>query len=134
MWVHGEYVRSPESPARWLQAGRDLFEDQLVAAPEHARSLIGLGAMRDYFGHTDEAIALTRRALERVPESPTALVSLASYLARDPTTLDEARELAELAVELAADQRAVWLRLLLVCQAQADDACIARVEARLADL
>jgi tetratricopeptide (TPR) repeat protein len=134
LWIAGEHARAPESPLRWLQAERGyaLILDEVV--PEHPRALIGLGAMRDYFGHTDEAIALTRRALELDPERPTALGNLAFYLARDPASLFEARELAELAVELAADQRGLWMRLLLVCQAQADDACVARVEARLADL
>jgi tetratricopeptide (TPR) repeat protein len=133
LWIAGEHARAPESPVRWLHAqrGYELILAELGPSP---RVLIGLGAMRDYFGQTDEAIALTRLALELDPERATALGNLAFYLARDPTTLPEARELAELAVELAADQRGVWSRLLLVCQAQADDACIARVEARLADL
>jgi len=134
LWIDGQHSRSPESPVRWLRAARGYQLILAELAPEHPRSLIGLAATRDYFGKTDEAIALTRRALELDPERTTALANLALFLARDPSTLPEARELAELAVELAADQRGPWLRLLLVCQAQADADCVARAEARLADL
>jgi hypothetical protein len=37
------------------------------------------------------------------------------------------RELAELAVELAADRAAAWGWLLMVCEAQGDQPCIDRV-------
>lgn len=134
LWIAGEHARAPESPVRWLRAERGYALILQEVVREHPRALIGLGAMRDYFGHTDEAIALTRRALELDPERSTALGNLAFYLARDPASLPEARELAELAVELAADQRGLWMRLLMVCQAQADEECVARVEARLAKL
>ncbi len=132
LWIAGEHSRSAESPLRWLRAERGYKRILAEVDPDHPRALIGLGAMRDYFGHTDEAIALTRRALELDPERSTALTNLAFYLARDPATLPEARELVELAVELAADQRGVWMRLLLVCQQQADTECVERAEARLA--
>lgn len=134
LWIAGEHARAPESPVRWLQAERGYALILAEVAAEHPRSLLGLGAARDRFGHTDEAIALTRRALELDPERPTALGNLAFYLARNPATLPEARELAELAVELAADQRGLWTRLLLICQAQADHDCVARAEARLLEL
>ncbi|PRQ00543.1 protein O-mannosyl-transferase family [Enhygromyxa salina] len=131
LWINGEFSRAPESPVRWLEAERGYraILDQVLA--DHSRSLIGLGAVRDRFGETKEAIELTRRALELDPERPTALSNLALYLSRDPATLDEARELAELSVELAADKRSGWSRLLLVCQAQQDQACIERAAARL---
>ena len=132
--IAGRHARSPESPVRWLAAERGYETILAEVLPDHVRALIGLAAMRDYFGHTDEAIRLTRRALELDPERITALTNLAFYLARAPEGLAEARELSELAVELAADQRGTWKRLLLVCQAQADDACVARAEARLAGL
>lgn len=131
LWINGEFKRAPESPLRWLRAERGyrLILDEVLA--EHPRSLIGLGAVRDRFGKTDEAIELTRRALELDPERPTALANLALYLSREPGTLDEARELAELAAELAADKPSVWARLLLVCQTQQDPDCIARAQERL---
>ncbi|PRQ02227.1 hypothetical protein ENSA5_25620 [Enhygromyxa salina] len=131
LWINGEFARAPESPVRWLEAERGyrLILDHVQ--PEHPRALIGLGAVRDRFGHTDEAIELTRRALEIDPERPTALANLALFLSREPATLAEARELAELAVELAADKRSVWSRLLLVCRAQDDAACIERAAAAL---
>jgi tetratricopeptide (TPR) repeat protein len=100
-------------------------------APDHARSLVGLGAVRDRFGETDEAIELTRRALELDPERSTALGNLAMYLSRDPATLDEAREHAELAGELAADRAGAWARLSMVCEAQDAQACIERAKAAL---
>ncbi len=84
LWIAGVHARSPESPVRWLEAqrGYELILTELEA--DHPRSLIGLAAMRDYFGRTAEAIALTRRALELDPERTTALTNLAFYLARDP--------------------------------------------------
>lgn len=132
--IHGDFARSPESPLRWLQAERGyrMILDEVLA--DHSRSLVGLAAIRDRFGDTDEAIALTRAALERDPERPTALSNLALYLSRSPGTLDEARELAELAVELAADLPSTWTRLALICRTQADQACMVRVEAGLARL
>ncbi|MFO7562703.1 MAG: DUF2723 domain-containing protein [Enhygromyxa sp.] len=134
LWIDGQHSRSPESPVRWLRAARGYELILTEVLPEHPRSLVGLAATRDYFGKTDEAIALTRRVLELDPGRTTALANLAFYLARDPATLPEARELAELAVELAADRPKLWKRLLFVCSAQADAACVARAEARLADL
>jgi tetratricopeptide (TPR) repeat protein len=128
LWITGEFSRAPESPVRWLKAGHGYRRILDEVLPDHPRSLIGLGAMRDRFGETREAIELTRRALELDPQSPTALANLALYLSRDPATLAEARDLAELAVELAADRRNVWRQLLLVCRAQADTACIQRAE------
>ncbi len=130
--IHGEFARSPESPLRWLQAERGYRRilDEVLA--DHPRSLVGLAAIRDRFGDTDEAIALTRAALERDPERPTALANLALYLSRSPDTLDEARELAELAVELAADMPSTWKRLELICRTQSDRECMARVELGLA--
>jgi tetratricopeptide (TPR) repeat protein len=129
--IHGEFTRSPESPLRWLQAERGyrLILDEVLA--DHPRSLVGLAAIRDRFGDTDEAIALTRAALERDPERPTALANLALYLSRDPATLDEAREQAELAAELAADLPGPWKRLSLICRTQDDEACMRRTEAAL---
>jgi hypothetical protein len=132
--VAGRHARSPESPLRWLEAERGYKLILAEVLADHPRALIGLAAMRDYFGHTDEAIRLTRLALELDPERTTALTNLAFFLARDPATLDEARTLVELAVELAADQRGTWKRLLLICQQQGDAACVARAEARLAGL
>jgi tetratricopeptide (TPR) repeat protein len=131
LWIHGEFARMPESPVRWLQAerGYEAILERVLA--DHPRSLVGLGAVRDRFGETEAAITLTRRALELDPERPTALSNLALYLSRDEATLDEARALAELAVQLAADKRSVWSRLLLVCQAQRDAACIERASAQL---
>ncbi|KIG15938.1 hypothetical protein DB30_05129 [Enhygromyxa salina] len=131
LWINGEFSRAPESPVRWLQAERGYKAILDRVLPDHARSLIGLGAVRDRFGETKEAIELTRRALALDPERPTALSNLALYLSRDPATLDEARELAELSIELAADKRSGWSRLLLVCQAQQDQACIERAAAHL---
>jgi tetratricopeptide (TPR) repeat protein len=129
--IHADFARSPESPLRWLQAERGYRRilDEVLA--DHPRSLVGLAAIRDRFGDTDEAITLTRAALERDPERPTAIANLALYLSREPATLDEARELAELAVELAADLPSTWKRLGLICRTQADQACMARVDAAL---
>jgi hypothetical protein len=132
--IAGRHARTPESPLRWLEAERGYTRILAEVLADHPRSLIGLAAMRDYFGHTDEAIRLTRRALELDPERTTALTNLAFFLARDPATLAEARALVELAVELAADQRGTWNRLLLVCRQQGDEACEARAEAALAGL
>lgn len=131
LWINGEFTRAPESPVRWLRAERGyrLILDEVL--PDHVAALIGLGAMRDRFGHTDEAIALTRQALELDPERTTALTNLALYLSRDPATLDEAREHAELAVELGADKTGTWSRLLSVCEIQRDQACIDRAHAAL---
>ncbi|MFV8752364.1 protein O-mannosyl-transferase family [Nannocystaceae bacterium ST9] len=131
--IHGDFARSPESPLRWLQAERGyrMILDEVLA--DHPRSLVGLAAVRDRFGDTDEAIALTRAALERDPERPTALSNLALYLSREPETLAEARELAELAVELAADMPSTWNRLALICRTQTDEECLARVEVGLAN-
>jgi hypothetical protein len=131
LWISGEHTRAPESPLRWLRAERGYQMILSELAPDHARSLVGLGAVRDRFGETDEAIELTRRALELDPERSTALGNLAMYLSRDPATLDEARELAELAVELAADRAGAWARLSMVCEAQDDQACIERAKAAL---
>jgi len=134
LWINGEFARSPESPVRWLRAERGYRLILAEVYADHPRSLIGLGATRHRFGQVGDAIALTRRALELDPSRPTALANLALYLSDDPSTLTEARELAELAVELGAEQRAVWSRLRLVCEAQADAACVARAEARLGGL
>jgi tetratricopeptide (TPR) repeat protein len=130
LWISGEHTRAPESPLRWLRAERGYQMILSEVDPDHARSLVGLGAVRDRFGETDEAIELTRRAIEIDPERSTALGNLAMYLSRDPATLEEARELAELAVELAADRAGAWGRLLMVCEAQADQACIDRAKLR----
>jgi hypothetical protein len=131
LWISGEHTRAPESPLRWLRAERGYQMILSEVDPDHARSLVGLGAVRDRFGETDEAIELTRRAIELDPERSTALGNLAMYLSRDAATLDEARELAELAVELAADRAGAWGRLQMVCEAQADQACIDRAKAAL---
>lgn len=131
LWISGEHTRAPESPLRWLRAERGYQMILSEVDSDHARSLVGLGAVRDRFGETDEAIELTRRAIEIDPERSTALGNLAMYLSRDDATLDEARELAELAVELAADRAGAWGRLLMVCEAQADQACIDRAKAAL---
>lgn len=131
LWINGEHARSPESPLRWLRAERGYRMILSEVDPDHARSLVGLGAVRDRFGETKEAIELTRRALELDPERSTALSNLAMYLSRDPATLPEARELAELAVELAADQAGPWARLIMVCEAQGDQECVARAKAAL---
>lgn len=134
LWINGEFARAPESPRRWLAAerGYELILREIL--PDHPRSLIGLAATRHRFGKTAEAIDITRYALELDPGRPTALANLALYLGEDPASLAEARELAELAVELGADQRGVWSRLRLVCEAQADAACVARAQARLGGL
>lgn len=126
LWINGEFSRAPESPLRWLRAERGYRLILAEVLANHPRSLIGLGAVRDRFGETDEAIELTRKALELDPERPTALANLALYLSRDDASLAEARELAELAVELAADKRSTWARLLLVCRVQEDQACVDR--------
>ncbi len=131
LWINGEHARASESPLRWLQAERGYRMILSDVDPDHARSLVGLGAVRDRFGETDEAIELTRRAIEIDPERSTALSNLAMYLSRDPETLPEARELAELAVELAANQPGPWLRLRMVCEAQRDQACIDRTSTAL---
>lgn len=131
LWINGEHTRAPESPLRWLRAERGYQMILSEVDPDHARSLVGLGAVRDRFGETGEAIELTRRAIEIDPERSTALGNLAMYLSRDPATLQEARELAELAVELAADRAGAWGRLLMVCEAQGDQACIDRASAAL---
>ncbi|WP_157595143.1 protein O-mannosyl-transferase family [Plesiocystis pacifica] len=129
--VHGRFARSPDSPVRWLEArdGYGLILDEVD--PDHPRSLIGLAAAEDRFGETRRAIELTRRALELDPERSTAAANLALYLSRDEGGLEQARELAELAVELAADKRSNWSRLLQVCQAQGDGECEARAQAKL---
>jgi hypothetical protein len=132
LWISGEHTRAPESPLRWLRAERGYQMILSEVDPDHARSLVGLGAVRDRFGETDEAIELTRRAIDLDPERSTALSNLAMYLSRDPATLEEARELAELAVELAADRANAWARLLMVCEAQGDQPCIERAKAALA--
>ncbi len=132
--IHGEFARSPESPQRWLQAERGYRRILTEVSADHPRSLVGLAAVRDRFGATDEAIVLTRAALERDPERPTAISNLALYLARDDETLAEARELAELAVELAADMPSTWKRLSLICRTQQDEECRIRVEAALAGM
>ena len=131
LWIHGAFVRSPESPRRWLEAeaGYRLILEEVL--PDHPRSLVGLAATRDRFGRTEEAIRLTRRALEIDPERATALANLALYLSRNAATLEEAREVAELAVQLAADSRVTWGRLLAVCRVQTDAECIARARGRL---
>lgn len=131
LWINGAFARAPESPVRWLQAERGYRLILAEVLADHPRSLIGLGAVRDRFGETEEAIELTRRALELDPERPTGLANLALYLSRDRATLAEARELAELAVELAADQRTTWSRLRMVCVAQSDAACVRRAERAL---
>lgn len=131
LWINGEHTRAPESPLRWLQAERGYRMVLSEVDPDHSRSLVGLGAVRDRFGETDEAIELTRRAIELDPERSTALSNLAMYLSRDPAALPEARELAELAVELAADRSTAWVRLLMVCEAQRDQACIDRANEAL---
>jgi tetratricopeptide (TPR) repeat protein len=131
LWINGEHTRAPESPLRWLRAERGYQMILTEVDPDHARALVGLGAVRDRFGETDEAIELTRRAIEIDPERSTALGNLAMYLSRDPGTLDEARELAELAVELAADRAGAWGRLLMVCEVQGDQACIERASKAL---
>lgn len=130
--LHGEFARTPESPQRWRRAEAGYRRILAEVLPDHPRSLVGLAAIRDRFGDTDEAIELTRRALERDPERPTALANLALYLSRDPATLDEARELAELAVELAADMPSTWTRLAMICRTQTDEVCVARCELALA--
>ena len=58
---------------RWLTAERGyrLILDEVH--PAHPQSLIGLGAVRDRFGETEEAIALTKRALELDPRNASAL-------------------------------------------------------------
>jgi tetratricopeptide (TPR) repeat protein len=131
LWINAEHTRAPESPLRWLRAERGYQMILSEVDSDHARSLVGLGAVRDRFGETGEAIELTRRAIEIDPERSTALSNLAMYLSRDPATLEEARELAELAVELAADRAAAWGRLLMVCEAQGDQLCIDRATAAL---
>ena len=131
LWINGEHTRAPESPLRWLRAERGYQMILSEVDPDHARSLVGLGAVRDRFGETNEAIELTRRAIELDPERSTALSNLAMYLSRDPATLAEARELAELAVELAADRSGAWARLLMVCEAQGDQVCVDRASAAL---
>ncbi|NVB39170.1 DUF2723 domain-containing protein [Pseudenhygromyxa sp. WMMC2535] len=129
LWIQGRFAFAPDSPLRWLEAeaGYRFVLDEVDA--EHPRALIGLAAARDRFGATDEAIALTRRVLEFDPERSTALTNLALYLSREPASLGEARELAELAVELDADKRVAWNRLIQICQAQGDQACVTRAEA-----
>lgn len=127
--IHGEFARSPESLQRWRLAEAGYRRILSAVQPDHPRSLIGLAAVRDRLGDGDEAIALTRRALELDPERATALTNLALYLSRDAATLDEARELAELAVELASDSPSTWARLEMICSTQSDAACIARCDA-----
>jgi tetratricopeptide (TPR) repeat protein len=127
--IHGEFARTPESLQRWRQAEAGYRRILSAVLPEHPRSLIGLAAVRDRLGDSDEAIMLTRRALELDPERATALTNLALYLSRDAATLDEARELAELAVELASDSPSTWARLAMICSTQSDAACLARCEA-----
>jgi len=129
LWVHGEFARAPESPKRWLELERG-YRQILAFDPEHPRSLIGRAASLDRFGATDEAIALTRLAVELEPTRTTGLANLALFLSRDPATLDAARELAELAVELGSDRPNTWIRLRAVCQLQDDQVCMDRADRR----
>ena len=96
--------------------------------PDHARALIGLGAMRDYFGQTDDAIALTRRALEIDPERTTALTNLASVSLPGPDPRPRPASWPSSPSSSPPASAGVWMRLLLVCQAQQDAACVARAE------
>ncbi|HET6582735.1 MAG TPA: DUF2723 domain-containing protein [Nannocystaceae bacterium] len=68
--------------------------------PLDASAMVTLAGLLDMMGATPDAIALTRRALELDPDRHTALLNLALYLSRDPTTLPEALALARRAASL----------------------------------
>lgn len=97
---------------------------------EHASALVALGAVLHGVGQRDEAIALTRRALQIEPARSVALTNLAMYLSTDPATLAEALALAERAAALRPWRRDVWARLAQVRTAAGDDAGAAAAAAR----
>ncbi len=68
--------------------------------PLHASAMVTLGSLLDRLGATPDAIAWTRRALELDPDRHTALLNLALYLSRDPSTRQEALAVAERALAL----------------------------------
>lgn len=86
----------------------------------HASALVTLAALRDRVGDHAGAIALTRRALELEPGRHAALTNLALYLAREPSTMDEAVEVAERAVSLRPWKADGWARLAKVRAAAGD--------------
>jgi hypothetical protein len=100
--------------------------------PDDPRTLVSLAALEDRLGGSDEAIALTRRAIELEPERWTAHANLALYLGRDPATRDEARAIAGWMTFRRPDLETGWVRLAEICRAQGDDACVKRAGEGLA--
>jgi len=117
---------SPESP-EVLRTAADVYRDLLARTRLELPSvLVSLGALVAREGRFDEAIRLTRRALELEAGRRVALSNLALYLGRSPEGWDEARAFAQRAVDLHPEDLGVWRRLEAVCELQGDADCAAR--------
>jgi tetratricopeptide (TPR) repeat protein len=102
--------------------------------PGHVPTMVALAAVRDALGDRAGAVELTARALELEPDRPVALTNMSLFLSRDPSTLGEARALAERATRIRPDLARGWRRLEQVCEQMGDDQCVARARARLQGL
>ena len=84
-----------------------LLEAASRAHPESLPLLVDLAGIRERSGDLAAAEATYREMLKRSPDNPIALNNLAYLLARDPTGLDEALDLAERAHQRAPGNAAI---------------------------
>lgn len=85
-----------------LDEARRIYEQVLVAAPDHPDVLHYLGLLMHRQGEREQGIALVRRALERVPDYRDALNNLGNLL-KQQNRLDEAEACFRRALALAPD-------------------------------
>ena len=117
---------APETPET-LATAQDVYRDLLARTRlELPSTLVSLGALEARAGRHDEAIRITRRALELEPGRRLALLNLALYLGRSEAGREEARQLLERAAELHPDDAATWRRLAELCETSGDTACTTR--------
>jgi hypothetical protein len=120
---------------RDLDRARQILEFSLLEVmPDHAGSLVSLGAILDRAGDGERAVALTRQARLVDPAKTTALNNLALYLSRSPQTLAEALQLAQYAVDLRPWRVQGWTRLASIHATNGDEAAAKQARDRAAEL
>jgi tetratricopeptide (TPR) repeat protein len=87
---------------RWDSA-RQLLAPVLAANPMNVEALVGQGMLEEETGNNDAAIKIYRKILDIAPNNVAAMNNLSVRLCEDPTTVDEAMELATKVQELAPD-------------------------------
>lgn len=114
----GLYVMARQAHAGGqLGAAAQGYEQVLFLEPGHTGALNALGVIRAQDGHTDEALALFTRALQKEPSAAHVHNNLGYTLLR-ADRLDEAHTALKLALELQPDSAQTLKNLELLAQAR----------------